>query len=430
MKSFNIFVLSKYSLAVTLILGLVFILPRGGTEASVVDELKNKIEDRNSRIEQIEAEIKKYQQELSKTSQESRTLQNAIRTLDLSRRKYLQEISLTQARIQNTSLEIEEIIKEIADKEKKMQENSLAAAQALRKINELHAESLLSAMLRHDKLSDYWDSLANLERLQKSLHLSIENLSDLKLSLEEARVRAENGKQSLISQNANLADQKKIVEYNQTEKNELLSITKNKEAEYQRLIREKEANKKQFEQEIFLFESQIKIHIDPASVPPAGKGVLSWPLDSVFVTQQFGRTSASGRLYASGTHNGVDFRASVGTPVKSVLAGVVEAVGDTDTACKNASYGKWILVKHVNGLTSLYAHLSLISVSPGQTVTTGQKIGHSGNTGYSTGPHLHLSLFASQGVKVSSLPSNACRGAIYTLPLADPKAYLDPLEYL
>jgi glutamate synthase (NADPH/NADH) large chain len=108
---------------------------------------------------------------------------------------------------------------------------------------------------------------------------------------------------------------------------------------------------------------------------------------------------------------------------------VVEGVGDTDTVCAGASFGKWVFIRYDNGLSSTYGHLSVITAKTGQRVTTGDIVGYSGNTGYSTGPHLHMSVYAGQGVQISTLKSTACKGT-YTIPLADTRAYLDPLIYL
>jgi murein DD-endopeptidase MepM/ murein hydrolase activator NlpD len=131
----------------------------------------------------------------------------------------------------------------------------------------------------------------------------------------------------------------------------------------------------------------------------------------------------------------VDFGVPVGTPVKSVLAGTIQATGNTDAFPGCHSWGKWVLVKHNNGLTSLYAHLSSILVNPGQTVTTGELIGLSGNTGFSTGPHLHLTLYASQGVQVVKFNefnrgTTGCSATGATTPVAPFDAYIDPMTYL
>jgi murein DD-endopeptidase MepM/ murein hydrolase activator NlpD len=122
--------------------------------------------------------------------------------------------------------------------------------------------------------------------------------------------------------------------------------------------------------------------------------------------------------------------ASSGSTVRAARGGVIAGTGNTDTTCPNASYGKWIFIKHDNGLSTLYAHLSSINVSPGQSVAVGEAVGYSGNTGYSTGPHLHFGVYATSGSKITSFPSQSCKNKSYTMPVADVKAYLNPLSYL
>ena len=177
---------------------------------------------------------------------------------------------------------------------------------------------------------------------------------------------------------------------------------------------------------LFELESQLQYVLDPNSIPPAGKGVLRWPLASVFITQQFGKTSSSQRLYVSGTHNGVDFKAPIGTPVHAALTGTVMATNLG--AVPNCQYGKWVLIKHLNGLATLYAHLSEVSVQQGSTVTTGQVIGFAGNTGYAIGPHLHFGVYIAEAI---SFKNYICwNKAVVNIPIAPINAYLNPLVYL
>jgi murein DD-endopeptidase MepM/ murein hydrolase activator NlpD len=86
-------------------------------------------------------------------------------------------------------------------------------------------------------------------------------------------------------------------------------------------------------------------------------------------------------------HAAIDLAAPIGTPVKAAMDGRVSTVG------YNGTYGKFIIVNHNNGFQTMYAHLSVTSVTQGSLVNQGTKIGEVGNTGYSTGPHLHFAVF-------------------------------------
>lgn len=114
------------------------------------------------------------------------------------------------------------------------------------------------------------------------------------------------------------------------------------------------------------------------------------------------------------------------------LTGVVRATGNTDAVPGCYSWGMWTLIDHANGLSTLYAHQSSIAVTAGQKVTTGQVIGYVGNTGYSTGPHLHFTVYAKKGVTVRKFNEiktvTSCGPA--STPVAATDAYLDPMLYL
>ena len=83
-------------------------------------------------------------------------------------------------------------------------------------------------------------------------------------------------------------------------------------------------------------------------------------------------------------HAGTDFGVDEGTPVHAADGGVVVEAGWV------SGYGYTVIIDHGNGMSTLYAHNSEVAVSPGQTVSKGQVVSYSGNTGGSTGPHLHF----------------------------------------
>ena len=86
-------------------------------------------------------------------------------------------------------------------------------------------------------------------------------------------------------------------------------------------------------------------------------------------------------------HTGIDLAAPTGTAVKATLDGKVAETG------VNRIYGNYVIITHDRGYQSLYGHLSAIHAKRGQYVTQGTVVGEVGSTGYSTGPHLHLSIY-------------------------------------
>ncbi|UYQ65782.1 M23 family metallopeptidase [Streptomyces peucetius] len=119
--------------------------------------------------------------------------------------------------------------------------------------------------------------------------------------------------------------------------------------------------------------------VKEASAPASSSG-FSAPVDAAVTTPY----RASGAMWSSGYHTGVDFAASSGTSVKAIGAGTVVSAG------WGGAYGNEVVIQHTDGTYSQYAHLSSLAVSSGQSVSGGQQIGLSGSTGNSSGPHLHF----------------------------------------
>lgn len=397
--------------------------------ADTVSELQNKIEDRSKQIQEIEEEIKQYTEEVNRINKQSKTLSNAIKSLDTTQKKISADLNLTTQKINRAELTIEQLNNEIYNTGIKLSKNREIVANTIRTINQADELSLISLVFSGKSITEVWEDLDSIKKLQYEVRNQSNELTMIKKEMEDKNLSLVNQKRELTNYQGDLVGQRQVIEENKKEKSNLLNQTKNQEQAYRTLIEEKEREKDQFEKELFEYESQLKIFIDPTGYPSPRNGILSWPLDNIYITQSFGRTVAAQRLYVSGSHNGVDFRASIGTKVKSVLDGVVVGTGNTDAYRGCYSFGKWVMVKHPNGLSTIYAHLSVISVSPGVEVRTGDTIGFTGNTGYSTGPHLHLGLYATQGVRIEKhATSRGCKEA--TMPLADIKAYLDPLPYL
>lgn len=400
--------------------------------AQTKDELQQKIEVKNKEIDVLEAEIAEYQKQIVATGKQATTLKGALQSLELVRKKLVADISVTEKKIDAVTLTIQTLQTQIEDKQDKIELQNQALESSIRAVANADQTSLFEALLLYEDMSTFWGIQAQEEELHGAINSKVRELATLKTDLTNTKTATETKKQEMVRLRAQLSDQKKIVEINKNDTNKLLTQTKNTEANYKKILAEREAKRAAFQKELSNYEAQLKLIVDPGSFPHPGTGVLAWPTDNPLVTQEFGDTEFSRthpQAYNGNGHNGIDLRATPGTPIKAALSGVVSGVGDTDTVCPGASYGKWVLIKHANGLSTLYAHLSLIRVVPGQNVGTREVVGYGGSTGYATGPHLHFTVYATQGVQIISRQSRVC-GGTYTLPVADLKAYLNPMTYL
>jgi hypothetical protein len=127
------------------------------------------------------------------------------------------------------------------------------------------------------------------------------------------------------------------------------------------------------------------------------------------ITQLFGENPNMYKEWGFPGHNGIDYGVPNGTPVQAAAAGTVAAV-----AFENGGFGNYVKISHRDGSTvyyTYYAHLASTAVTAGQNVKVGTVVGHSNNTGASTGPHLHF------GLKIEG------QNPAY-------KGYVDPAPYL
>lgn len=399
-----------------------------------IEALNREIDQKRTEIEKLTAEINEQRRALDAVSGQSRTLQNTINELERTRERLQSDIRVTQNEIVMAELTIDKLSLEIQETESVIHSYQESLASLFRQSNQIEQKTFAEMFLSNNSMQDFWVELELTSALQNTLTNEINNLLELKDELSRQELEKSTAVNNLSKQITILAGETEVIQMTASEQAELLRRTRNEEAAYQRILNEKLAQKRAFEEEMLQIESQINILIDPASFPSPRRGLLAWPLDNIRITQQFGGTqfaATNPHIYGRPFHPGVDFAAPIGTQIKSVDAGVVKAMGNTDDFPGCFAWGRWLLIDHDNGLTSLYAHLSRNLVTVGQRVSRGEVVALSGNTGFSTGPHLHLTIYASQGVRVGPYTgSGGCASAGAIGPFADLEAYLDPMLYL
>lgn len=407
-------------------------LPPAVIYGQSADDLQRGIDQRNQAIAELETQIKAYQRQINSLGTQAVSLSATIASLDITQKKLAAQIKVTENQIAAKNLEIQKLGHEIANKQSAIDDDGRIIRQSFAVLGETGEQTLPAIVLGSRSVSDILVNFDRLGSLQKNLYGRIAMLNADKTALQSSQSASEKDVNDLALLRGQLNDQKQVVLSTTAEQRELLKETNASQATYEKVLASKRAEEAALQQEIENYETQLHLLVRASQIPHAGAGVLSWPLDSIYITQYFGNTSfatANPQIYNGKGHTGVDFRASIGTPVKAALSGVVVGMADTDQYPGCYSYGKWIMIRHENGLSTLYAHLSLSTTHIGDQVTTGQVVGYSGNTGYSTGPHLHFGVYATAGVVIKLFTgSQHCQGA--TIPIADFSAYLNPLSYL
>lgn len=396
------------------------------TDASPgIEELKQLIGERERQIEEIEEEIGEFQRRVSEKTAEANTLKNEIKRLETLVAKLNAEIRLTQGKINASELRLEKLALEISSKNAGILKQKAGLKAILKSVNEIESASLVEILFSHDALSDFFGNLEYVSSLERAVQKELRTLKTLRKELEAKEGEEEETKTALEDFREELEDRRAIQSSAKRNKDELLRLTKNQEVEFQRLLSERERQREEMQKEIQEIEDELRKLIDPSRLPAPRKGLLAWPIEGAVLTQSFGNTPDSQILYNGEPHNGIDIRAPLGTPVRAAEKGVVVETGDTDAFPRCLSYGKWVLVRHENNLSTLYAHLSLIKVKKGESAERGGLLGYSGATGYATGPHLHFTVYDANTVRfeASKRLTSTCR----LLPFG---GYLNPLAYL
>ena len=413
---------NKFLIITSLVFFMLFVITANVFAISAT-EVQGQIDTINEQIKTLDKEIAQYQAQIAETGQQKNTLNSTIKELTLTRSKLLAERTQIQKKINATGLVIKTLGNNIETKKESIQKSEESLRKMLYSLYQTEKNSFIEIILSQEKLKELSREYNNTLTINESVRNNINELSNQKQELLNSKSKKLDEQDKLNSLKQTLIAKETAVLNTKKEKDILLEKTKNKEITYQKILAEQIKRRDSFEKSIEEYEAQLKFILNPKLLPKSGSGVLSWPLSSILITSPFG--ARWGKF-----HYGVDFRAQVGTSVFAMASGTVEGTGDTDIDCKGASFGKWVFIKHNNGLSSVFGHLSAISVTKGETVKAGDIIGLSGNTGSSTAPHLHIGVYASAGVKVDTVPSKSCGGKIFTQPISALSAYLDPILYL
>ncbi len=356
---------------------LVFVLLNIMTIPSIAESLTELQEQKEDAEEQKE-----------KVTEEKNSLMDEISELNVQISKYEEDIEELREKIEKLEDSIstkEKEIKELEEENKKREELLVSRLIAM---YEKGQTTYLDMILASDSITSFISSYYRIEEITQADQEVIN-------SILEKQKEAENAKSELEKEQKEVDEAKEEVE----SKNEKLQVTKKaKQAKVNNLSdEEKELQETidEFEEAIKEAQREIQEAANNANSSGGGyigsfEGTLSWPVSSNtpyynYISSYFGPRQ-SPTAGASSNHGAVDIPVSY-APVYAPASGRVII------ARWLSGYGNYIMIDHGNGYYTGFGHLSGYNVSQGQTVSRGDRIATSGNTGISTGPHLHYEVY-------------------------------------
>lgn len=353
------------------------------TRAQSIEELRKK-------REQLSREVERNRKAAQEKKQEADRLAGQIKQID-------QDISATQSRIEATQAQIDDAIKtidilnsKIAEKQRELDEAKARQNEALRVIYETTEQNFVF-LVAGSTLSDAVDRAAYLEALEATIEKTIEEIKALKIELQTQKKEQEDRQGQLEQLKRKHEAYQRGLDGSKKRKNQLLGNAKQAQKDFE----QKFAQAKQRSAEV---EAQISA-LARASAKRGGlikskdlgtsEVGFIWPMDYDYTTTEFGPTDSSYPFWPAILHHaGLDIRnQACGTPVYAAADGTTNLFG------VNYGYGNYIVVGHNARFSTLYGHLESFAVSDGEEVKRGQVIGYEGNTGWSTGCHVHFEVW-------------------------------------
>lgn len=379
MKKISIKIITIILITIMMLSTICFATSSSSSLKNQQKEIKNQINEKNNELEEV-------QEEKNETISEVDKLTDKISSVE-------EEISQLDARVDELNISIKENEQKLLEAEEDYSKQQELLNQRLVSLYEAGDTTYLDVLLSAEDFTDLisnWFLVSELASYDTDM---LEKIDNQKQEIENTKNELESNKNEL--QTAKSSKQAKTVELKEAkeEKNKKVAELSNEEKAIQEELQELQDYNAKISNEIKAAEARYAAELkalkkkeqqnnngNSAGSSNVGTGTFIRPVNTGSIT--------AGWYYPSGSlHAAVDYGIPVGTPVYASAAGVV-----IKTANLNYSYGTYVVIQHTNGMQTWYAHGSVLKVSQGQTVSQGQLIMLSGNSGHSKGAHLHFEM--------------------------------------
>lgn len=338
--------------------------------SSEADAIRKEYNDLQQQINDKRQEMNNLKNELDKIKGQKASTQQQKNLLDQRNSALTEEITLLEQQIDITT-------RSIAANEALEEQQTELFHKQVRMEEEQGTLSYWSVLFKATSFSDLISRIDFINEIARYNKKVISDLQEIRQELADDKAALEQQSEDLTASKQELEGQisesmKLLAEYIKTEEG--------KQAEYDAIKAEEEAL------DDLMAAAEAKARELGLNDIAGTVGGYIWPCNGIrWITSKFGGRNSPGGI-GSTNHKGVDIGTPMGTPVLAAKSGTVT------WASWNGGYGNCIIISHGNGNSTLYGHLSGYNVTTDQQVKQGQVIGYSGNTGNSTGPHLHFGI--------------------------------------
>lgn len=375
----------------TVILNTVSISYAASSISSQKNELNQKIQETKDNLNEVNSQKEESQDKVNNLSSQIDSYESKINSL--------------KSEIETKTNEVNELQKKLDELEAEREKNQSLLDERLFTLYESGEVSYLDMLLSSTDLTDFISSYYMIETLTAADKELIQNLENDKKEIADTQEKVNNSLGEIEKNKTELESvQQELSKAKNEEQTKVDKLTEqshdleNDVEEYEKKMKELDAKEKAQEAALQKKYEEAKKKAEQGNSSGSNSNSGSSSGGSVsskgFIRPVKTGKITAGMYYSSGKYHGaVDFGVSVGTPVYAAADGIVV----TSTWGGSDSYGYYIKIKHYNGLYTLYAHGSSLVAKVGQEVKQGQLIMYSGNTGNSTGPHLHFEVRVAPG---------------------------------
>lgn len=405
MKVKHIFFIIPPLIALGIFTSNFFVFAQNGGSGEEIKVLNQEIAERKDKIKLLEETIGKYKKAIEQKETEAVSLKNQLSIISNRKSQIETDIELTQEKIKQVQLEIDALNISIQDKQKVIAKQKKIISKLIQSINAGDEKNYLEILLTYENFSDFYNGIQEIENVYVDLGKSVKNLRLATEDLTLKRNQVESKRKTYKNLELQLEGKKGDLENQEVYKETLLNQTKSSEARYKTLLSSLKEQYQVIENEQRMYEEKLKKKLEEQDkIQSSGSVAMGWPVLSHVITAYFRDPDYPYKKVFE--HSGIDIRASQGTPVRAVASGYVARA----RRCASSSCYSYVLLVHTGSLSTLYGHLSSISVSDEQFVNKGDIIGYSGGKPgtigagpFTTGAHLHFE------VRLNGIPVDPLR---------------------